>query len=114
MARKAKQRQSWRDDGDEPPTIYQRLNKLIAHVIPAILLCAIVGLYWPEREKHRQLDVSVASLAEKRDALQAKRDVLNREYLWMRSSRSYLLLIARDRLNLRAPGEKIIRFGEDG
>jgi len=97
-----------RTRGDRSWTHHIRgvLQALIAFAAIAI----VIGLFWPEFQRQRDLAAHNAALEERiaeQEWVHAQR---TRELDWLRNDPEYVEMLARDRLDLQKENEVIFRF----
>ncbi len=77
----------------------------------AFAFCAIViGLFWPELQRQREVTRHNAELEAQISQEEQRLASRTRELDWLRNDPQYVELLARDRLNLQREGETIFRF----
>ena len=67
-------------------------------------------MFWPQLDRHRELDAQLMRLTVERDEAYGRRDHLAARLEWLRTDAHFLETIARDRLDLYRDGESIIRI----
>jgi cell division protein FtsB len=98
------------DEEDGRLDIWQRLSRVLFAVFLLALMGGALSMFWPQLDRHRELDAQLTRLTVERDEAQARRDLLASRLEWLRTDANYLETIARDRLDLYRDGEFIIRI----
>lgn len=98
------------DDEGRGPDIWQRLSRVLFAVFLLVLMAGVLSMFWPQIDRHRELDAQLTRLTVERDEALAKRDLLASRLEWLRTDAQYLETIARDRLDLYRDGETVIRI----
>jgi cell division protein FtsB len=93
--------------------IWQRLSQLMVACLFLLILAAILRIFWPEIERHRELAAEVHRLETIRDKRLERVAELQRRNEWMLTDREYLESVARDRLDMAHSDEVVVRIDRD-
>jgi cell division protein FtsB len=99
------------EGGAKPRTnIWKRLSRVMEVVIYALLVLSVIKLFGPEMDRQEQLKVEKQRIEHVRDEREQKVVRLRQEHRLLKTDKSYLETVARDRLNLQREGEFIVRI----
>lgn len=103
------------DEGGANPhsNIWKRLSRVMEVVIYALLVLAVIKLFGPEMDRQEELKVEKQRISNIRDERVQKVVRLRQEHRLLKTDKSYLETVARDRLNLQRDGEFIIRIDRE-
>lgn len=92
------------------PVLWKRLSRVMEAVIYVLLVLAVVKLFGPELERRDELEAEKRRLASIRDEKDSRVVRLRQEYRLLKTDKTYLETVARDRLNLQREDEHIVRI----
>ncbi|MEM8955089.1 MAG: septum formation initiator family protein [Verrucomicrobiota bacterium] len=98
------------EDDEGRLDIWQRLGRVLFAVFLVVLMGGALSMFWPQIDRHRELDAQLTRLTVERDEALVERDMLASRLEWLRTDANYLETIARDRLDLYREGEVVIRI----
>ena len=93
--------------------IWQRLSQLMVACLFLLILAAILRIFWPEIERHRELSAEVHRLETIRDKRLQSVAELQRRNEWMLTDKEYLESVARDRLDMAHSDEVVVRIDRE-
>ncbi len=95
-------------------SLWKRLSRVMEAVIYVLLVLAALKLFGPELLRREELVSEKRRLDQIRDEREATVVRLRQEHRLLKTDKSYLETVARDRLNLQREGEHIVRIERDG
>ena len=97
------------------PNIWKRLSRVMEVVIYVILVLAVVKLFGHELDRQAELKREKERLEQISKAKEEQVVRLRQEHRLLKTDKTFLENVARDRLNLQREGEHIVRIdrGED-
>lgn len=92
------------------PDLWKRLSRVMEAVIYVLLALAALKLFGPEWTRRDELIAEKRRLDQIREAREAQVVRLRQEHRLLKTDKTYLETVARDRLNLQREGEHIVRI----
>ncbi len=90
--------------------VWRPLSRVMECVIYALLALAVAKLFGPELGRRDKLTAELHRLETVRDTKQAQVDRLLTNHRLLKTDKTFLEAVARDRLDLQRPGEYIVRI----
>ena len=107
----SKKRKNQRLRGDELVlSIWQRLTRILVFLSLIGILILVFSLFSPEWDKLQVMDEENANLQKRLDELKLVRVERLQDELHTSNDMEYLEIVARDKLNMKMPGEVIFRI----
>lgn len=100
---------SWEDEADGP-NIWQKLTRFLIGAFALCVVAVVLTFFLPEVQANKIVDDEIAGLEHERNRLAAIKASRKREFELMTTDPDYLEIFARDKLNLKRPGEEIYRI----
>jgi len=111
MGTVSKKRKNQRLRGDELVlSIWQRLTRILIFLSLIGISLLVFSLFGPEWDKLQVMDEENANLQKKLDELKLVRVERLQDELHTSNDMEYLEIVARDKLNMKMPGEVIFRI----
>jgi cell division protein FtsB len=111
MGTVSKKRKNQRLRGDELVlSIWQRLTKIFVFLSLIGISILVFSLFGPEWDKLQVMDEENANLQKRLDELKFVRVERLQDELHTSNDMEYLEIVARDKLNMKMPGEVIFRI----
>lgn len=106
---KKRKNQQLRSDG-LVLNIWQRLTRILVFLSIIGISILVFSLFGPEWDKLQAMDEENANLQKRLDALKLVRVERLQDELHTSNDMEYLEIVARDKLNMKMPGEVIFRI----
>ena len=107
----SKKRKNQKLRGDEPVlNIWQRLTRILVFLSIIGISIIVFSLFGPEWDKLQAMDEENANLQKRLDELKLVRVERLQDELHTSNDMEYLEIVARDKLNMKMPGEVIFRI----
>ena len=90
--------------------LWKGLSRLMEVVIYALLVYGALKLFGPELQRRDELAAEKQRLEHVRDEKDARVLSLRQEHRLLKTDKSYLETVARDRLDLQREGEHVVRI----
>ena len=111
MGTVSKKRKNQRLRGDELElSIWQRLTRILVFLSLIGISILVFSLFSPEWDKLQVMDEENANLQKRLDELKLVRVERLQDELHTSNDMEYLEIVARDKLNMKMPGEVIFRI----
>jgi cell division protein FtsB len=111
MGTVSKKRKNQRLRGDElVRSIWQRLTRILIFLSLIGISILVFSLFGPEWDKLQVMDEENANLQKRLDELKLVRVERLQDELHTSNDMEYLEIVARDKLNMKMPGEIIFRI----
>ncbi|MDA7681807.1 septum formation initiator family protein [Verrucomicrobiales bacterium] len=111
MGTVSKKRKNQRLRGDDLVlSIWQRLTRILIFLSLIGISLLVFSLFGPEWDKLQVMDEENANLQKRLDALKLVRVERLQDELHTSNDMEYLEIVARDKLNMKMPGEVIFRI----
>ena len=111
MGTVSKKRKNQRLKGDELIlSIWQRLTRILIFLSLIGISLLVFSLFGPEWDKLQVMDEENANLQKRLDELKLVRVERLQDELHTSNDMEYLEIVARDKLNMKMPGEVIFRI----
>ena len=111
MGTVSKKRKNQRLRGDELVlSIWQRLTRILIFLSLIGISLLVFSLFGPEWDKLQVMDEENANLQKRLDELKLVRVERLQDELHTSNDMEYLEIVARDKLNMKMPGEVIFRI----
>tara|TARA_B100001093_G_scaffold508772_1_gene571625 strand:- start:726 stop:1067 length:342 start_codon:yes stop_codon:yes gene_type:complete len=111
MGTVSKKRKNQRLKGDELVlSIWQRLTRILIFLSLIGISLLVFSLFGPEWDKLQVMDEENANLQKRLDELKLVRVERLQDELHTSNDMEYLEIVARDKLNMKMPGEIIFRI----
>jgi cell division protein FtsB len=111
MGTVSKKRKNQRLRGDElVRSIWQRLTRILIFLSLIGISILVFSLFSPEWDKLQVMDEENANLQKRLDELKLVRVERLQDELHTSNDMEYLEIVARDKLNMKMPGEVIFRI----
>tara|TARA_B100001094_G_scaffold319440_1_gene364266 strand:+ start:432 stop:773 length:342 start_codon:yes stop_codon:yes gene_type:complete len=111
MGTVSKKRKNQRLKGDELVlSIWQRLTRILIFLSLIGISLLVFSLFGPEWDKLQVMDEENANLQKRLDELKLVRVERLQDELHTSNDMEYLEIVARDKLNMKMPGEVIFRI----
>ena len=111
MGTVSKKRKNQKFRGDELAiNIWQRLTRILVFLSIIGISIIVFSLFGPEWDKLQAMDEENANLKKRLDELKLVRVERLQDELHTSNDMEYLEIVARDKLNMKMPGEVIFRI----
>jgi cell division protein FtsB len=99
------------EDGRPVAERWSKWDRLLVAVLASTLVLALVFLFFPLLRQRQTLVSQIGRLDRELLAQEQRGRQLSREIEALQQDRAYIERVAREKLNLAAPGETIFQFG---
>ena len=91
---------------------WSRWDQLVVAVLAATLLVALVFMFLPLMRQRRSMELQLQKFERELQASETQVQQLHREISALQTDAAYIERVARDKLNLAAPGETLYQFDQ--